>query len=157
MRRARKRDPKRYADHLADWRKKNPERLAEIQRTSWHKNKDKYNAARRGDPQAAKRMREWQKANPQKIREYNRRRKAQVKGARGRHTEEELLEQLARYGGRCAYCGAEAEHADHVQPLSRAGSDDISNIAPACAPCNLVKKDKHPEAWYAELISRQAS
>lgn len=156
MRKARERDPERYAAYVANWRRKNPERAREINRTSWNKNKDKYNEARRGDPVTAQQMRDWQKANPAKIREYNRRRKARSKGASGRHTEDELVALWARYGGLCAYCGEQAEHADHVMPLSKGGSDDIENIAPACIACNLSKKDKAPDLWYSELVAKQS-
>lgn len=153
-----KRDKDRdaYNAEMREWRRKNLERAREINRTSWNKNKDKYNEARRGDPVTAQQMRDWQKANPAKIREYNRRRKARSKGASGRHTEDELVALWARYGGLCAYCGEQAEHADHVMPLSKGGSDDIENIVPACVACNLSKKDKAPDLWYSELVAKQS-
>lgn len=42
----------------------------------------------------------------------------------------------------CVYCGAPHEHNDHIQPVSKAGTDHWYNIAPACADCNLSKTDK---------------
>lgn len=42
----------------------------------------------------------------------------------------------------CVYCGAPAEHTDHIHPLARGGRHCVANIAPACAPCNLSKGAK---------------
>lgn len=139
------------------WREENPDRWAEINRAAYERNKDKYNAKRRGDPRAKERMRAWQLANPDKISEYNRRRKAARRGAEGRHTNEDIAEIWARYGNACAYCGAPAEHTDHVHPLSRGGSDWPENLVPACTSCNLSKKNKPADQWYAELIYRQVA
>ncbi|MGW5637138.1 HNH endonuclease [Streptomyces sp. NPDC003832] len=54
---------------------------------------------------------------------------------------------LARWGGCCAYCGREAAHLDHVEPLAKGGADKESNIVPACAPCNLSKGAKTLAEW----------
>lgn len=64
-----------------------------------------------------------------------------------------------KYGGKCAYCGNELVkgwHADHIIPLRRStpiivspknkwqakGSDSIENYNPACASCNINKRDR---------------
>jgi hypothetical protein len=51
----------------------------------------------------------------------------------------------------CVYCGAQVDmqsgQADHVVPRSRGGSDDISNLATACAPCNQSKGARTPAEW----------
>lgn len=47
----------------------------------------------------------------------------------------------------CAYCGAPAEQIDHIIPRSRGGTDALENLAPACAACNLSKRDRTPEEW----------
>lgn len=45
-----------------------------------------------------------------------------------------------RWRGRCAYCKAfGAEQIDHVKPVSRGGSDEVSNLVLACQPCNKRK------------------
>ncbi len=55
----------------------------------------------------------------------------------------------------CAYCGAGGSlQEDHCTPLKRGGANDISNIAPACPPCNLRKhtltEDEYRERRRAE-------
>ncbi|MDE2105581.1 MAG: HNH endonuclease [Patescibacteria group bacterium] len=54
-----------------------------------------------------------------------------------------------RDGHRCVYCGASdlPLHCDHVIPVSRGGSNDMSNLATACAPCNLSKSTKTLDEW----------
>lgn len=49
----------------------------------------------------------------------------------------------------CRYCGSTAGpfHCDHVIPVSRGGSNEMKNLATACAACNLSKHDKTPEEW----------
>lgn len=42
----------------------------------------------------------------------------------------------------CVYCGGESASVDHVDPLSRGGSGDWDNLAPACRSCNSSKKEK---------------
>ncbi|EBB2410704.1 HNH endonuclease [Salmonella enterica] len=64
-------------------------------------------------------------------------------------TKKQRAELRMKFGGRCAYCGCELSdkwHADHVKPVIRFDGkmlhqehDDISNLVPACHPCNLHK------------------
>ncbi|MFH8926356.1 HNH endonuclease [Streptomyces pristinaespiralis] len=50
----------------------------------------------------------------------------------------------------CAYCGYPwPTEVDHVHPYSRGGSDDRSNLAPACGTCNAEKLDFTPQEWRA--------
>ncbi|WP_198533111.1 HNH endonuclease [Carbonactinospora thermoautotrophica] len=39
----------------------------------------------------------------------------------------------------CVYCGQDFAHVDHVVPVSRGGTDDPANLAPACQSCNISK------------------
>lgn len=54
---------------------------------------------------------------------------------------------LEKYEFRCAYCGRQGDGLtpDHVVPLSRGGDNALSNIVPACGPCNLSKGARTPE------------
>lgn len=52
----------------------------------------------------------------------------------------------------CEYCGDEVGpfEVDHVVPLARGGSDDHSNMAMACKPCNRSKGDRLLSEWKPE-------
>ncbi len=56
-----------------------------------------------------------------------------------------------RDGATCRYCGQPAPdgQVDHVIPLSRGGTDDLSNLAWACRSCNASKGSKTPQEWGA--------
>jgi 5-methylcytosine-specific restriction endonuclease McrA len=46
-----------------------------------------------------------------------------------------------QYGYRCAYCGKrKALTIDHIVPLCRGGTHEVSNILPACFLCNCSKQ-----------------
>jgi 5-methylcytosine-specific restriction endonuclease McrA len=51
---------------------------------------------------------------------------------------------IAKYRSHCAYCGKVFAKLvrDHVIPVSKGGSDNITNIAPSCVSCNSAKKDR---------------
>lgn len=51
--------------------------------------------------------------------------------------------------GPCAYCGGAQDTWDHVVPMSRGGSNDISNLVPCCTSCNRAKARRTPEEWRA--------
>lgn len=64
-----------------------------------------------------------------------------------------------KFGGRCAYCGeplAPRWHMDHLEPVvrnTRTGQkqyperDNIDNLVPACAPCNIQKHSNSLEVF----------
>jgi len=61
-----------------------------------------------------------------------------------------------KYGGRCAYCGREIAYkdmqVDHFHPLrawgtEESGTDDISNLMPACRMCNHYKRANSLETF----------
>jgi 5-methylcytosine-specific restriction endonuclease McrA len=119
--------------------------------------------------QMAKRAKEYRAENAERLRQIRRerqplnrakkrfrqnRRNARKVGNGGSHTYTQWLELCARLGGRCAYCGEEKELSeDHKTPISRGGTDDIDNIAPACRSCNFSKGTRTPEEF---LMWRQA-
>lgn len=52
---------------------------------------------------------------------------------------------FARDDHRCQYCGGPADSIDHVVPRSRGGGHEWENVAAACRPCNLHKRDRTPD------------
>lgn len=75
--------------------------------------------------------------------EWQRRRARRLKSVTSRR--EELMDTS------CIYCGGPAEHLDHVMPRSRGGVATV----PACAPCNLSKRDQTPTEWIMRLRLRE--
>ena len=54
----------------------------------------------------------------------------------------------------CRYCnkrGGRLE-CDHIVPVSRGGSNDLSNFATACFSCNRSKRDKTLAEWRPDLV-----
>lgn len=80
------------------------------------------------------------------------RRRSLKRNASGRYTVEELYQQRQRQRNKCYYCRKRLNksdwHADHVIPLSRGGSNHISNIVITCPTCNLRKHNKLVHEWH---------
>jgi 5-methylcytosine-specific restriction endonuclease McrA len=68
---------------------------------------------------------------------YQAARRAREVGVGGSHTQEEWEALCATHGGACAWCGCTDKPLtrDHIVPLSRGGSHDITNIQPLCRRC----------------------
>lgn len=60
------------------------------------------------------------------------------------------------WGGKCAYCGEEPEHVDHIYPKAKGGRDELENYAPACRRCNLRKSDMVFDEKYAGFMLQLA-
>jgi len=63
---------------------------------------------------------------------------------------------LEKWGRKCAYCGAESVHlqVEHIHPKNPrkggAGSNRVSNLAIACAPCNQDKGNRPIEEFLSK-------
>jgi 5-methylcytosine-specific restriction endonuclease McrA/uncharacterized protein YeaO (DUF488 family) len=60
---------------------------------------------------------------------------------------------LDLFGHRCGWCGASDVplELEHVYPLARGGSNDPTNVAPACGDCNHGKGAALPLTWFFGL------
>lgn len=73
---------------------------------------------------------------------------------RGNHvvrvTTTEIRERFEQFDHCCAYCGASTSQlqTEHLLPISKGGTHVLSNILPACKPCNHSKLNHDPEGWY---------
>ena len=76
------------------------------------------------------------------------RRKAWIIANGGSHTKAEINALLEAQNHQCAYCKRQVKLTeDHVIPVSRGGSDYISNICMACWRCNHQKRARTPAQW----------
>lgn len=60
------------------------------------------------------------------------------------------------WGGKCAYCGDEPEHVDHIHPKAKGGRDELENYAPACRRCNRRKSAMEFDDQYAGFMLQLA-
>jgi len=97
---------------------------------------------------------EWTKRNPEKNRANEARRKARALKVGGTYSSEEWFALKKNFNNMCLCCGLKEKQLkklgrklvpDHVIPLSRGGSNDITNIQPLChglGGCNNIKGTK---------------
>jgi len=82
----------------------------------------------------------YRPANLDKFAQYARLRRALSAGAEGSFSLIEFKELCAYYGNQCLCCGKPDKlTADHIVPLTKGGSNYISNIQPLCSRCNSRK------------------
>lgn len=149
-------NPDKYRLSREQWKQKNPDRVRKYAREYRRANPDKARAwDRRWQKAHPENMRannhKWEQSNPDKKRERGRRRRALKHTAEGFHTEAEVQALYQQQQGRCFHCASDLSagfERDHWIPLSRGGSDWITNIRLLCPPCNRTKNDKLPHEWH---------
>lgn len=159
-RRYRERHAETHTRSVINWQKKNPERHHAIKRAYYARNKERINALRR-----MQRQQSLDETRQRDRHRYQRDRASRIKASHiqlrkrmqspGFFTREEWLHLLRAYEFRCAYCHCEITAStstkDHCTPLSRGGSNDISNIVPSCLPCNQRKGVLTADEFIARL------
>lgn len=114
---------RRHREHGRKWIKENPEKRREADRKS---------------------NRKWKQENPEHHTALENKRRTRKTEAGGSYTVSEWKALKRQYDNRCACCGKKDKlTADHVVPVSRGGSSDISNIQPLCKSCNSSKGNRH--------------
>lgn len=91
----------------------------------------------------------YRRENPDVFKMHNLRRKVRERGTFVVDvSDSDKADKLAAFGGLCVYCGGNLSsrgvHWDHWKPLSKGGLHMLSNLYPACPPCNLSKSAKWP-------------
>jgi 5-methylcytosine-specific restriction endonuclease McrA len=102
---------------------------------------------------------QWRLRNLERARAYVRVacQKRRAVSAGDHFTFQEWEKLLHEHGSRCAYCGSTVRiEADHRTPLCRGGSNEISNILPACRHCNR-RKHRKTEEEFRSLLAAECS
>lgn len=148
------RDAEKNRKNQAEWRNRmTKEERKEFDRLRYLKYKEKYN----------EQSSQWAKDNPHKAHASAHQTTVRTKYPDTYAKTDIKTHALASWlkeqrGSECPYCGAEAYHIDHKNPLAKGGSHTWDNIEMICRTCNFAKNDLTKEeflVWIKKLILRQ--
>ena len=127
------------------WNKQNPEKVKAAHRKHYESHREEKAAYARA----------WCQANREKRQAYYNNYRARKENNGGSFTTKEWEELCAKYDYRCVCCGEQKPlTVDHIMPVSKGGSSDISNIQPLCKSCNSSKRDKTIDYRSPPTLSR---
>ena len=152
------------------WREANPEYNKERNKQYYENNseyiKERNKQWREANPEYNK---QWREANPEYNKQYyennrerkneiarkaNHKRRAKLKSNGGEYTLEQWNECLEFFDYTCAYSGAELNkdntNIEHIIPISKGGTNDITNIVPALDSVNKSKNASDMLEWYKQ-------
>ena len=133
-------DPERSKQKHREWSEKNREYVRERAIARGYSQRYKRN----NKDKVKESDRRWAQNNKGKVNAKTQRYRAAKNKAGGSYTSAEWQALCEQYEYRCLCCGKESKlTADHIVPVSRGGSSDISNIQPLCKSCNTAKRDRH--------------
>ncbi len=144
--------------HSAESHAKNKEKRNAQSREYHSKNRDKIlsRMARYGNLTREVRNEKaslWRKENPKKRVAYEAKRRSLKIGSFGSFTVEDVDRIMSLQKNKCANCQCcvlGGYHVDHVNPLSKGGSNGPENIQILCPNCNQRKHAKDPIQWAKE-------
>lgn len=156
------RPSKRMAE--AAWRRNNPERIREIQRSSYRRRrpailakKSHLSPARRAYQDAwraahpgyhTENTKKWRANYPDRAKATDAQMYANRKAAPGHVTARQWKEILLFYGNACGQCRVPSSErpltVDHYVPITAGGAHDWTNVWPLCMPCNAKKHTRVP-------------
>lgn len=138
--------------HRKEYLIKNRERKKLLDKLWAQSNKDKVNAASRryraNNPEKVAHIKKVQAMrHPETLKNNQLRRRARI-ADNGVYlvTKKDIARIIAQA---CVYCGAKAEHIDHVIPIAKGGAHKVGNLVAACQSCNQRKSDKFLSVWKA--------
>lgn len=128
------------------YRVTNQDKVRELRRKWFAENQDKAKESRR----------KWRANNPDKEAATRDRHRTRKTAAGGSYTAEEWKALCEQYDNRCLKCGRDDVKLtpDHVIPVAKGGSSDISNIQPLCGACNSSKGGRHQDYRTKPSIGR---
>lgn len=117
-----------------------------LERTREHRHKAALEWGRRNPEKRKAAKDKWRAKNKERTNFLTRRYIYRKKHAKGFHTFEEFKAILD--GRMCLYCDTKvADTIDHVLPLSRGGTNEVTNLLPVCRSCNSKKYTKTLWEW----------
>lgn len=127
-------DVEAYNKRAREWQAANSEAKSKANKERRLANLDEYRE--RGRKEYA--------ANSTYYKQNARKARVRKRNAPGHHTEAEWQALCSYYMDQCLCCGDVPDKLtrDHIVPLIKGGSDDISNIQPLCLHCNFSKHTK---------------
>lgn len=125
------RNKQRVIQRSRKWAKENPQRRKEIA-LNWEKRHagqcNAYNS-------------KWKREHPEVGRASVATRRARLAQSGGKFSGQEWLDLKRKHKHLCLCCGKrKLLQADHIIPVIKGGTSNISNIQPLCKTCNLKKR-----------------
>ena len=148
---------KKIIERSKKWCKNNPEKQRDRTRKWREKNreKDRKSAREWGKKHPEQRKetsKRWREKNREKYNVFQRNNYAKRKKVEGSFTIEEWEQKKKKFNYKCAICKISEEELlnktgigltiDHIIPITKKGTNYISNIQPLCFKCNRKKSNK---------------
>jgi len=131
-------DPE-YRERVKAWSRQRGPENERRRRERYHADPEYRQHLRKTGNKANSKYRQTQHGRASNKANWRRWRASKV-AAEGSHTTAEWESLCAQYNHRCLACGQKRPLCeDHIVPLVKGGTDDISNIQPLCRPCNSAK------------------
>lgn len=145
---AKKEDPERFKKYSQDYRARNLSKVREASR-DWARK------AYLNNPEKHRQIaKAWRERNPEQVRIMDNKRRLRELSAEGSHSAADIRAIHISQKYRCVYCKVSTKkeyHIDHIQPLSKGGSNWPSNIQILCPTCNMRKSAKNPVDFAQEM------
>lgn len=131
-----------------EWSKNNKDRHLFLQSRWLEVNIEKVRELKRTRPYRFY-QNKWREKNKEKVRSYEHKRR----NAEGKFNSLEIKELYKKQKGKCVNCVKSISgkyHIDHIVPISKGGTNWISNLQLLCPFCNISKGAKDPIKWAQE-------
>lgn len=146
-------NPEKFRAQQRAYRATNPDKISHYNRTYRQNNLEKVKSLQQiwyiaNFDKVSEQQRVYRQNNPDVIRAKSHRRRTRLKNNGGSCTGAQLRDLRITQNHQCAYCQRRVKlNIEHIVPVKRGGSSDISNICWACRRCNLNKGAKRLEEW----------